>query len=209
MSSSARFWDRIAKRYARQSIADEDAYQKKLQRTREYFQPDMEVLEIGCGTGSTAIAHAPFVRHIRAIDISANMIDIARGKLVPGKTDKVSFEQSTIDEYSAPDESLDAVLALSILHLLESRDEAIRKIHRLLKPGGVFVSSTACLGDSMKYIRFIAPIGHFLGLLPMLKVFTVQELERSIADAGFEIDYRWQPEKSMAVFIIAKKVTQA
>jgi cyclopropane fatty-acyl-phospholipid synthase-like methyltransferase len=61
MVQSTKFWDRIAERYSKQPVADEAAYQKKLQVTREYFRPDMEVLEFGCGTGSTAIAHAPYV----------------------------------------------------------------------------------------------------------------------------------------------------
>ena len=77
MPTPAKFWDRVAERYSRQPIADEAAYQKKLEVTRQYFKPDMEVLELGCGTGSTAIKHAPFVRHIRAVDISSKMIEIA------------------------------------------------------------------------------------------------------------------------------------
>ena len=80
MSQSTKFWDNIAERYSKQPIADEATYQKKLQVTREYFQPDMEVLEFGCGTGSTAILHAPYVKHIRAIDFSSKMIEIAQGK---------------------------------------------------------------------------------------------------------------------------------
>ena len=74
MDQSARFWDKIAERYSKRPIADEAAYQKKLQVTREYLRPDMEVLEFGCGTGSTAITHAPCVKHIHAIDISPKMI---------------------------------------------------------------------------------------------------------------------------------------
>ena len=68
MDQSTRFWDKIAERYSKQPVADESAYQKKLKVTREHFRPDMEVLEFGCGTGSTAIAHAPYVKHIQAID---------------------------------------------------------------------------------------------------------------------------------------------
>src|SRR5215217_1657238 len=60
-----RFWDNLAERYARQPIADEAAYQTKLDITRSYLHPDMAVLEFGCGTGSTALQHAPHVRHIR------------------------------------------------------------------------------------------------------------------------------------------------
>ena len=67
------FWNKRADKYSKQPVPDEDAYRKKLEKTREYFRPDMDVLEIGCGTGSTAIAHAPYVRHILATDFSSRM----------------------------------------------------------------------------------------------------------------------------------------
>ncbi len=206
MDRSARFWDRFAERYSRQPIADEAAYQKKLQVTREYFKPDMEVLEFGCGTGSTAIIHAPHVKHIRAIDISSKMIEIAQRKAAAAGVENITFERSSIDEISAPAQTFDAVLGLSILHLLENKEEVIAKVHTMLKPGGVFVTSTVCLGDTMaKYLALIAPIGRFFGLLPMLRVFTAKELEDSLTGAGFGIDYQRQPDKGKAVFIVAKK----
>ncbi len=91
MYQSTKFWDKIAERYSKQPIADEAAYQKKLEVTREYFRPDMEVLEFGCGTGSTAINHAPYVKHIHAIDISSKMIEIAQGKADAEKVTNVTF----------------------------------------------------------------------------------------------------------------------
>ncbi len=205
MDPSVRFWDRIAERYSKRPIADEAAYQKKLQVTREYLRPDMNVLEFGCGTGSTAIAHAPYVKHIQAIDISSRMIEIAQGKADARAVENVTFEQSTIDEFSVSDQTLDAVLGLSILHLLDNKEEVIAKVHRMLKPGGIFVTSTACIGDTMKFLKVIAPIGKLLGLMPLVKVFSTKELEDSLTDAGFEIDYQWQPGKGKAVFIVAKK----
>ncbi len=205
MDQSTKFWDKIAQRYSQQPVADKAAYQKKLRVTREYFQPDMEVLEFGCGTGSTAITHAPYVKHIHAIDISSKMIEIAQRKANAERVTNVTFERSTIDEFSVSDQTLDAVLALSILHLLENKEKVIAKVHRMLKPGGIFITSTACLGDTMKYIKLIAPIGKFLGLMPLVKVFTMKELEENLADTGFQIDYQWQPGKGKAVFIVAKK----
>ena len=205
MNQSARFWDKIAERYSKQPIADEAAYQKKLEATREYFRPDMKVLEFGRGTGSTAIAHAPYVKHIRAIDISSKMIEIAQGKAAAENVRNVTFERSTIDEFNVSPETLDAVLALSVLHLVENKQHVIAKVHRMLKPGGIFVTNTACLGDTMKYIKLIAPIGKLLGLMPSVEVFTTRELEGSFTDAGFQIDYQWQPAKGMGVFIVAKK----
>ncbi|MEM9841084.1 MAG: SAM-dependent methyltransferase, partial [Pseudomonadota bacterium] len=67
MPDKAKFWDRIAEKYARQPISNQKAYEIKLDLTREYFTPQSNVLEFGCGTGSTAILHAPYVAHIHAI----------------------------------------------------------------------------------------------------------------------------------------------
>ena len=205
MDKSAPFWDKIADRYAKQPVADEESYQKKLGKSREFFRPDMEVLEIGCGTGSTAITHAPYVKHIHAIDISSKMIDIARGKAQAKNVQNVTFTRSAIDEWSVPDGTLDAVLGLSILHLVENRDEVIGRAYRMLKPGGLFITSTACLEGAMKLIKLVEPLGKFLGFMPMVKAFTTKELVKSITDAGFKIDYQWQPGKNKALFIVAIK----
>ncbi len=205
MDNSTKFWDKIAERYSKQPVDDEASYQKKLQVTREYFQPNMEVLEFGCGTGSTAITHAPYVKHIHAIDISSKMIEIAQGKADAKNVKNVTFKQSTIDEFNVPDQTLDVVLGLSILHLLANKEEIIAKVHKMLKPGAIFVTSTVCLGNTMNFFKVIAPIGKFFGLMPLVKVFTANELEDCLTDAGFGIDYRWLPGKGKAVFIVAKK----
>jgi ubiquinone/menaquinone biosynthesis C-methylase UbiE len=195
----------MAKRYARKPIADEASYQKKLDVTQTYFRPDFEVLEFGCGTGSTAILHAPKVNHIRATDASSKMLEIARRKVETKGIENITLEQVTIEDLEAPDESFDVVMAHSILHLLEDKEGAIAKAFKMLKPGGVFVTSTVCLGDSVNWFRFIAAVGHFLGVLPLVKFFTAEELETAFTDAGFEIDYEWRPGPDKAVFMIGKK----
>lgn len=205
MEPSPKFWDRIADRYAKKPVADEESYQHKLKVTRQYFRPGMQVLEFGCGTGSTAIAHAPYVKHIRATDISSRMIGIARDKARKAGVDNVSFEQATIEALEVADESVDVVLGLSILHLLADKEAAMARVHRMLRPGGVFVTSTACLGDFMPWVGLVGPLGRFFGVMPYVSVFTRAELETGLRAAGFEIDYAWQPDRKAAVFIVAKK----
>jgi len=205
MAQSSRFWDRHAKGYAKRPVADEAAYQRKLMVTRDYLTPDMEVLELGCGTGTTALIHAPFVKHITGIDISRNMIEIAQAKAESGNVKNVTFQQSSIDDLETQDASYDVVMGHSILHLLENKEAVIAKVHRMLKPGGVFVSSTVCLKGRVPVMRAILPVGHFLGLLPLVKFFTAEELEGDLTDAGFRIDNRWQPDKNKALFIVATK----
>ena len=205
MNKDAKFWDRHAAGYAKKPVADEAAYQKKLEITREYLRPDMEVLEFGCGTGSTAITHAPYVKSILAIDISSKMIEIARGKAEAAGVENVTFDVETIEGLEAPDGSFDVIMGHSILHLLEDRDAAIAKVYRLLKPGGVFVSSTVCLGNRMAWFKLIAPIGRFLGFFPLVKVITAKDVEESIAAAGFAIDRKWRPGKGLSIFIVGTK----
>ena len=131
------------------------------------------------------------------------MIEIAQGKADAKNVENVTFKRSTIEELSVSDQTLDAVLGLSILHLLDNKEEVTAKVHKMLKPGGIFVTSTACIGGTMKFFKVIVPIGKFFGLV--VKVFTRKELEDSLTDAGFEIAYQWQPGKGKAVFIVAKK----
>ena len=57
----------------------------------------------------------------------------------------------------------------------------------------------------MKFFKIIAPVGIFLGLMPLVKVFATEELVECLTDAGFEIDHQWLPGQGKAVFIVAKK----
>ncbi|MEP4379573.1 MAG: class I SAM-dependent methyltransferase [Alphaproteobacteria bacterium] len=205
MKNDSRFWDRHAARYAKSPVSDEASYQKKLEITRAYLRPDLEVLEFGCGTGSTALVHATLVKHIRATDISPKMIEIARAKADAAEVSNVDFAVAAIDTLDMPEESFDVVMGHSILHLVRNRDDVIRRVFRTLRPGGVFVSSTVCLGETMKWFKFIGPIGEFIGLLPIVRVFAPQELVTGLMEAGFEIDHRWQPGRGKATFVVAKK----
>ncbi|MEM1435265.1 MAG: class I SAM-dependent methyltransferase [Pseudomonadota bacterium] len=205
MEHTARFWDRIAEGYAAKPVADQAAYERKLAITREYLHPEAEVLELGCGTGSTAIAHAPFAAHIRATDVSAKMIEIARAKAAAEGVDNIDFRVAAAATVGAADASLDAVLALSLLHLLEDWRAAIAAAFRALKPGGVLVTSTACMDDGFKLMRLVAPLGRRFGVLPTLSFFTRDELERAMTDAGFVIEQSWRPSRRKGLFVVAQK----
>ena len=205
MGQPTKFWDRHAKGYARRPVSDQAAYERKLKLTQDYLEPDMEVLELGCGTGTTALIHAPRVKHITGVDISGGMLGIAREKATAAGVGNITFQQSDIDVFDAPEASYDVVMGHSILHLLANKEEVIAKVGRLLKPGGVFVSSTVCLKGQLRLLRFILPIGSFLGLLPMVRFFTADELEGDLTAAGFRIAHKWRPGKSKAVFIVARK----
>lgn len=205
MAATSTFWDKMAAQYASQPIADEAAYETKLRVTRSYLRPDMELLEFGCGTGGTALLHAPYVAHIKAIDFSERMLEFARAKARDAGITNVSFEQADVVSLKAAEASYDMVLGLSILHLIKPVEPVIAKVFTMLRPGGFFVTSTACLGDSMAFFKYIAPLGQALGLLPVLNVMSADQLAEKFEHAGFRIAHRWEPGRNKAVFMIAEK----
>jgi len=209
MKNSSRFWNKVAESYAKKPVADEASYQKKLKVTREYFKPDMEVLEFGCGSGSTSISHSPYVSHIDAIDYSSKMIEIAKHRAEQGNIKNVTFSCTTLDEIAAPGKTYDAVLGLNVLHLMSNWKEVIAMVYNMLPPGGVFVTSTACMGDMGIFgliLKIVSKTGSFLGVIPLLEIFTLDELKSSLVNAGFDIEYSWQPSRNKTAFIVAKKL---
>ncbi|WP_022693893.1 class I SAM-dependent methyltransferase [Ponticaulis koreensis] len=202
----ARFWDNIADSYSRKPIADEEAYEIKLSITREYLSPEDCVLEFGCGTGSTALRHAPYVAHIDAIDVSSEMIAIAQRKADAGNVPNVTFREGDIEDPSLETGRYDAVFGLSILHLMHDRDAVLQRVHTMLKPGGVFVTSTTCLGDGQIHWRMLLPLMRAIGKAPFISFFSQNDLIEAHTRAGFQIVHQWQPSKDAALFLVAQKI---
>jgi SAM-dependent methyltransferase len=94
----------------------------------------MHVLEIGCGTGVFTQQFALSGAKITAIDISGDLLSLARARALP--PDQVAFVEGRFED--APVEpGYDAVVGSSILHHLDVT-RAFARIHDLLKPGGRF-----------------------------------------------------------------------
>jgi ubiquinone/menaquinone biosynthesis C-methylase UbiE len=204
MTTASRFWDKVADRYSRKPVPDEAIYQEKLRLTREHLRPDMTILEVGCGSGTTAISHAPHVRQVHAVDSSGRMIEIASARAASAGCSNVTFERASIDELPIGTAAYDAVLALSVLHLVDDWDQAIRKISRMLKPGGLFVSSTPCRAEGYGLLKAIGPLGYKLGLMPKLQFISPPALTAAIQRAGFEVAHEWRPKDGRTVFAICR-----
>ncbi|MCK4860572.1 MAG: class I SAM-dependent methyltransferase [Rhodobacteraceae bacterium] len=205
MHKPDKVWDRFANRYAKSPVSNEAAYQEKLKITRTYFTPESEVLEFGCGTGTTAVSHTPFVKHIHAIDVSSKMLEFAKVKADAAGVSNITFTCANIEGFADSGTVYDVIMGHSILHLLEAKEAVIATVYKMLKPGGVFVSSTVCISGNKTFLRAGLAIGSRLGLLPLVNFFSVDDLAKSLTNAGFTIDRQWLPENSDAVFIVAKK----
>jgi len=187
MNDDAAFWNRLAEKYAKQPVGDPDAFDRKIEITKSRMTPRDVVLDIGCGTGSLALRLAPDGAQLHGLDLSSEMIRIGRGKAEAQGVDNVSFHVGAFDDSLtafAP-ESLDGICAYSLLHLVEDRAAALSRIYRLLKPGGFFVSSTVCLGESWVPYGPVIAVMRWFGKAPMVKIFPKATLAQEILQAGF------------------------
>lgn len=183
----ATFWDDIAEKYSKKPVDNPEAFERKIDVTRSRMTPEARVLDIGCGTGSLALRLAASGAHIHGLDLSTEMIRIAREKAAAEGVENVTFYSEPFDESFtaiAPG-SLDGVCAYNLLHLVEDRPAALEQIYRLLAPGGFFVSSTVCLGDSWIPYAAILRVMLWIGKAPRVATFSNRTLEDEIRRAGF------------------------
>ena len=205
------FWDRIARKYAADPIADIPGYEATFRRVQALLSVDHEVLEIGCGTGSTALRLAPGTRRLTATDISINMIAIARQKLADQPIPQLSFAVADADVADYGLAAYDAVLAFNLLHLVRDLDGAIAAAVHSLKPGGLFISKTACISEMNPLVPLVAlPLMRAIGKAPHVLCFDADRLQTAIAQQGLEIvsvERHGTRGKDIRVFIIARKPT--
>jgi ubiquinone/menaquinone biosynthesis C-methylase UbiE len=104
------------------------------------LQPGESVLDVGCGTGTLAIAakrHVGPAGSVHGVDASPAMIARAAKKANKARAD-VRFETGLAESLPFPSERFDVVLSTVMLHHLPrgAREQGVREMRRVLKPGG-------------------------------------------------------------------------
>jgi len=170
----------------------------------------MQVVELGCGTGTTALRLAGAARSYLATDISAAMIDIAERKRGTEPVPGLAFRTATAEALAQETTRFDAVLGFNYLHLVRDVPGTLRSIHGLLKTGGLFVSKTPCLGNMNALIRLVLlPAMRAIGKAPHVGVFAATDLDREIRAAGFDIlateDHSTKGTKARPYIVARKK----
>ena len=209
-SNEARFWNKVAQKYSSGPIKDMAGYERSLARTRELLTPSDTVLEIGCGTGTTALRLADRVSKLVATDISDEMIAIARDKQAKEGCQNVEFVVADTPGVPGQDGSYDAALAFNLVHLLRDRQPTLKRLYALLKPGGLFISKTPCLAEMNFLLRLAVPVARAIGKAPYVSFFDADDLESDIVSAGFSIIERARHgsgKKDPRIFLVAQKPT--
>ena len=126
-------------------VMNEIPYEEWFEKIREFLTQrgitDGTVCELGCGTGTMTELLAGVGYHMLGVDVSPEMLALARMKQEESHADILYIEQS-MDELALP-EPVDAMISVcdSINYLLdeEQLERLFNGVNRFLKPGGFFL----------------------------------------------------------------------
>ena len=203
----ADFWNRVARRYAGMAMRNPAAYEATLVRVQAHLKPAHDVLELGCGTGTTALRLTRAVRRYTASDPAREMIAIAAEKRAAAGLTTLDLCKAGVGDDALPEGPFDVVLAFNLLHLLPDRKAALCDVHNMLSPRGLFISKTPCLGGVFRVLKPLVALLRRAGKVPDIRFVTPKNLERDITAAGFEIvETSNYPNRPPSRFIVARKL---
>lgn len=207
---SEKMWNKLAKNWDTPGVSLGENDLRMIERTKKYFDVSSVILDYGCATGSIALEIASLAKEVHGIDISQNMVEVAKRKADERGVKNISFTKAAIFDERLKEGTFDSILSLSILHLVENPAQVLGRINQLLKSGGIFISVTPCLGEKT-FLSVLMNIPIFLlsraGLIPSITFFSASSLTASITSAGFQMieqkDLSTRPLREC--FIVARK----
>ena len=123
-------WDRIRKLHVADA-AVEDAIRSALAD-----KPIFALLDLGTGTGRMLELFGPEIERGLGLDLSLDMLALARARLDRAGLKNCSVRQGDIYDLALPRDSFDVVIIHQVLHFLDDSARAIREAVRVLRPGG-------------------------------------------------------------------------
>jgi SAM-dependent methyltransferase len=171
-------YDRIARRYAEWASGEDEVRAWFLDEVLQRLPADVAILELGCGSGTAAAALADG-RSYTGVDLSAAQLAMARER-----HPDLNFLRGDLTTISFPDESFDAVVAFWVFNHVPRAEQGptFEQIFRWLRPGGWLMLSLGA-GDTDDEVQ-----DDFLGVPMFFAGFEPNANERSLRDAGFELE---------------------
>lgn len=150
------------------------------------LQPGDYVLDLGCGGGREAVLAASRVGrsgHVFGLDMTPEMLELARRFAEEAGADNVSFLHGFIEDIPLPERSVDVVVSNCVINLSDDKPRVLREARRVLRDGGRFIVADivlcrASLPDEQRAVA--APL---LGCVN--GVLSIGEYERLMREAGF------------------------
>jgi len=146
------------------------------------------LLEIGCGTAIHLVALAAQFTRAIGTDLSPEMVHVARHRAEAAPAGgRIMIRVDLAEELATiENSSIDVVLCVGALEHMLDKNRVVRRVHRVLKPGGMFIVLTPNGGYC--WYRHVAPaLGLDVRHLSTDQFLTAGELDRLLRDAGLAI----------------------
>ena len=202
------FWSKNASGYDQSIIGKYwKIYPSLLDKIASDLGTGGTVLEVATGTGLVALKIASAADQVHAIDISPQMIGVAKKKAEDTGIDNVLF--SVEDAYALPfgNGIFDMVVCNNALHNMKHPGNALSEIRRVLRPGGRFIAIIAGVGESFKF-KIALTISTLIGQLPVFHKLNLDEFADFIDKSGFAVVTKERlkhPEDRMALLYVNSK----
>jgi 2-polyprenyl-3-methyl-5-hydroxy-6-metoxy-1,4-benzoquinol methylase len=141
------------------------------------LNPEMNVLDFGCGTGLLTLRLAPLVRSVAGVDSSQGMLDVLAAKVANGNVTNVKTLCLDLDRGDVLPGSYDLIVSSMTLHHIERIDSLLAQFHAALLPVGRLCLADLDLDDG-QFHSDNQGVFHF--------GFDRAALRQAFADAGFE-----------------------
>lgn len=204
-SNYKNFWDQKASTFVGALAAVDGSTEESVVRATGQYTAEQvrraldlkagdRVLELGCGVGRIGLWLAPQIGHWHGVDISANMIGVARDRLAA--LPNVGFD--VLDRSSLSmlaDDSFDAAYCIAVFIHMDKEDFFLylRELARVLKPGGRVFFDTWNLAHPVGFRRFDFEVATYARSEPGQRkdvarnqFSTPQEVSIYLQQAGFE-----------------------
>lgn len=181
MASRKQFWDRVAYIYTYFMKRNDTAYRESVKMMKPFLNKNMDVLEIGCGTGQISFLLNRYVRMLIASDYSEKMIEKARKR---SKCNNIEFRVEDGTKLSFKDESFNALVIANVLHIVPDSDSILREARRVLKNDG-FLFIINFINDKEE-TTFLEKLMKRLGFKTYRK-FTEKKFIKYIEGLGFKM----------------------
>ena len=173
---------------ANMTFLEAGANLNKVMAQRGQLAADSNVIDVGCGSGTTAIALCKAVGcQVTGVDLSgvriANAIDSLE-ELPEEVREKISFKKGSATDLPIQDETFDRAWSQATIYHVPDKIKVLEEVHRVLKPGGIFVFDDLIKPQpniSEEAVKFVYE------RLLFDTDFSFESYQVALKDAGFEV----------------------